>query len=190
MAGYVFQTHTATHKSKVYLFCFPNLFQLSDVLPLRRRTHGVEMLLCGRCDGRGGGRTGGDDRVIGRRDGGSGGVVTVVAGATVAAAGCTAVVARHVVIAVGPPRSGAAAGGGCGRSSLGVGVVIDVGAVRRRRRHRSCRTERKEHTQTQKPDNFRFTASLFSILFFLLPSFSPPLFPKHSQNNGKFDRRK
>jgi hypothetical protein len=84
------------------------------------------------------------------------------------------------VIAVGPPRSGAAAGGdGGGRSSLGVGVVIDVGAVRRRRRHRSCRTERKEHTQTQKPDNFRFTASLFSILFFfLLPSFfpSPPPF--------------
>jgi hypothetical protein len=83
------------------------------------------------------------------------------------------------VIAVGPPRSGAAAGGdGGGRSSLGVGVVIDVGAVRRRRRHRSCRTERKEHTQTQKPDNFRFTASLFSILFFssFHLSFPPPPF--------------
>lgn len=151
-------------------------------LPLRRQTHGcVEMLLCGRCDGRGGGRTGGNDRVIGRRDGGSGSVVAVVAGATVAAAGCTAVVARHVVIAVGPPRSGAAAGGGGdgGRSSLGVGVVIDVGAVRRRRRHRSCRTESKEHTQTQKPDNFRFTASLFSIL-----SFSPPFFLNIPKTTG------
>lgn len=70
-----------------------------------------------RQDGRGGG-----DRVIG-------GVVAAVAAATVA----TAAVARHVVIAVGPPWRGAT-----GDARLGVRIVIDVGAVRRRWRHSSC----------------------------------------------------
>ena len=112
---------------------------VSHFLPLRRRAHGVEMFLCGRRGTGRGGRNDGD-RVIG-------GVVAAAAAATVPAA---AVVACHVVIAVGPPWCGAA-----GDTGLKVGVVIDVGAVRRRRRHGSC-------TQEQ-TDNFRFFPFFLSL---------------------------
>lgn len=98
------------------------------------------MLLGGRCDCDGrGGRTAGNERVIGGRV-----VVAVVAGATVAAAART-VVARHIVVAVRPPWRGAA-----GHAGLRVRIVIDVGTVRRRRRHRSCRTPTKKRVDKNK----------------------------------------
>lgn len=59
--------------------------------------------------------------------------------------------ASHVVIAVGPPRRGAT-----GDARLGVRIVIDVGTVRRRRRHGSWRRK--------KTDKFRFFISLHSRL--------------------------